>query len=376
MRNRRSHEGGYVLVAALLAAGLILAAGLAVLSRTTTEVKVGRSAEDYERAWQAAMAGIEHCLAYIRHETEGQERMKNPVAGAQVCEKSHSAHGASYTARAVAANARQAKVVSTGTAGKHSRTAAAIIRYTLASGKGLQAWGGGNMKFAGGGTLDGEIFTAKDIEVTGNFTVCGNIYASGTAFRGSNVSDASNCNVGFHSRFPFIQFPDFEVDKLKSRAAIIYTSDYTALCPPIGTRDPGCDGPTSGEKVVWVKGKLTLGKSGSDSLYTGRIIYVADNGVDVVGKNHDLGNGAMLQVVAAGADKVIKVTSSGTVQGVFAAPEGRFETPGTVRLNGLVFAKDWNNSGTLHWVANGQRGACTGEECVAARMAIVKLWEQ
>lgn len=380
-------QRGHLLVLAVLGVALMLTLGLAVLSRVSVELKLSRQALHYERAWQAAMAGLEACMGYIRWDPAGREAMHSPATGQIVCSLTHTDEaGDSYTTVAQAANARQVTVESAGTSGELTRNLGAVLQYTLASGRGLHAWGGGNMKFAGGGVLDGDIFSAADIEVTGSFTVCGNLYAYGTAYRGSRVSDGPGCNVGFHSRYPLITFPDFRVPDLKARASLVIAGDHTPKCPADepAARGPDCDGPAGGEQVVLVRGNLLLEQYKIDGkgtpykslLYTGRTIYVVEGNVSIGLEQINLASEAMLQVIADGPGRVIKLTSSGTIRGIYVAPEGRFETPGTVTLYGLVFASLWENSGTLKWYADPQQGVCTGEECTSARLALVKLWEE
>lgn len=385
MKRNLPGQEGYILVAALLAAVVIFAASFAVASRITSEVKIGRNAEDHEQAWHAAMAGLEECLAYIRHDPAGQAGMVNPAIGTKVCDQSHSVHGVSYTVQAFAATARQVKVVSTGRAGKTARKAGAILQVALGTEQGPAAWGGGTLRFSGDGTLDGDLYSVDSIDIAGTFTVCGNIYAAGEASRGGQVVNGPTCNVGFHSQFPFVKFPDFKVDLLRQKASIIIEGDHTPICPDDdpASRGPDCDGPVDGEQVVWVKGRLSFnpystssGKTYKDVRYTGRVIYVVDNVVHVNIDNVDLAHTGSLQVLAAGQNKGITVSSNGTIRGVWVAPEGPFETAGTLNLIGLVFAKEWVSRGTLHWIAGGQSVVCTGTECASSRMSIVKLWEE
>lgn len=383
MNARPQH--GSVLVSTLLIAAVLFLAGLAVASRLTGEVTRSRGAVDFDRAWHAAMAGLEECLGYLRWDPAGQDGLAHGDPGSEVCRKSYSGAGFSYTATAILGSPRQVALSSAGTAGGVTRTLGAIAQASLTGGQGFQAWGGGSMRFDGGGTIDGIIYGARDIEVNGTFDVCGNIFAHGTASRGNNVSDLPDCNVGFYSSYPWVAFPDFQVAALKARATTVIDGDYAPECSPSDTsRAADCDGPVTGEQIVWVKGKLTFksykkkgkGSDHKDGLYyTGRVIYIADGGVDV-NANLTRGPAAMLQIVADGTGQAITVQPGNTVEGIFVNPNGTFSTPGNIALRGLVFAAEWNNNGTLTWIADPLSGLCSGSGCAGARMALVKLWEE
>lgn len=382
----RTGQQGYVLASVIFVAALLLATGVAVLWRVSVEANLAGKSDRFEQAWQAAMAGLEDCLGYINWDATGRAAMEAATGGEKICARSYSGDGYSYVAEAWANSPRQVKVRATGKSGSSSRTLGTVAQYTLnPTGRAVGSWGGGDMKFAGGGRLEGEIYSAKTINVTGNFNVCGNFYAYEKALRGKNVSDIAGCNVGFYSHYPWVTFPDFQVAALKSRADMIISNDYTPECSASDVaRSADCDGPVSGEKVVWVKGKLFLknyqkggrGRTYRDLTYTGRVIYITDAGVDISVDKLLRSGDAMVQVIADGLGQKIIVSANGEIEGIFVAPEGEFATPGTTTVRGLVFASVWNNDGTLVWIADPQSGACTGGGCLGARMTMVKLWEE
>lgn len=156
------NRGGYVLVSSILAVSLLLAGGVAILTRVTTEERMAVMSRDYEQAWYAAIAGIEHCLGFLRWDPTGRANMTSPTAGQVVCSVSHTRGNSRYKATAWAASSLQVKVVATGEAGRSSRTLGAIVKYSLGNGSGLWSWGGGNLWFDGGGTLEGEVLSTAD----------------------------------------------------------------------------------------------------------------------------------------------------------------------------------------------------------------------
>ena len=374
----RRRDGGYVLVMALLVTGLMFATGLAVLSRATAEVTLGRSAQEYEQAWQTAVAGIEHCIGHVRHTAEGRDLMaalaNHPVVDTEVCTQSFANDRMQYQVQALSTNGRQMSIRSVGSAGRHTRTVATIVDYNRGSGGGkmLKAWGGGPIRFSGG-TVIGEIYSAAHITLLGQVALCGNFYAR-EYVDPQSVKPTTGCDVGYHYPFPPVKFPEFGLEQMKTRFGLKYEGNHSPSCPDNGVRDPDCTGPAGSELIVWVTGDLHL--QGATKYYRGRVIYVVDGNI-ILQSDIETEADTLLQFSITGADKRIEKMGNRTLRGVFVAPEGTFYTPGNGTVHGLVFAKQlWDNDGTLTWVADHSRGFCTNEECYGGRATMVKLWEE
>lgn len=413
-RTVRPRSRGHALVSALLAAATVFAIGLSVLSRVTAETRLSRQAVDFERALQAANAGLEDCLGYLTQTPEGQAALLDATGGEVLCDRTFSGDGVSYHARAVAAeNGWQARITSTGRAGtvnRANRQVSAVLQKTNTfggraeghAGTGLTAWAGGDIRFAGNGVIVGQIYSRGDIVVSGRVTVCGDFYAGGEAVRGNNVRDGEGCSVSFISHYPFVAPPDFGIGALQNSAAIIVPGDHTPQCPPYdqipagldpaAVRGPECSGPASGEKVIWVLGKLNLepyqlpaasgpGQGGGggqpirELYYEGNVTYIAGGGIDVSIDNLDRAPGATLRFIAPGPGAEIMMTANGTLRGVFVAPQGTVRTPGRLTLYGLIHAEEWENSGTLEFFAEGYLVPPADGGSTDRGYFITKMWE-
>lgn len=387
-RRQSQGQGGYVLVSVLLATAVIFTAGMVVTRRVTTEIKLGRKSHEHTQAWYAAMAGIEDCLAYLNWDPAARSAVETAGLGVTLCERSLSDSGFQYDVRATMGNARQVLFTSTGRSGRSARTLSAVARRTLVDRDDkLHAWAGGTMKFSGSGSLEGNLYSDGNIEIGGTFTVCGNYYARNQTIRGSNVTNKAGCQVSFTSNYPMVAFPDMRVDALKARATVTYAGDHSPQCPSGSgsTRTPDCDGPVTGEKIVRVVGKLRMQPytpSGSTSTsqvlrYTGRVVYVVEQGAEITINNVEVAPGGMLQLIIDGTGQTIRIwpNNQGVVTAHIVVPAGKLETPGTVNIRGLVFAREWDNSGSLNWRSDPLNGICTGTACLPVRMALIRFWE-
>lgn len=374
------------MVVALLAVTLVAMTGTAVLSRGANESRFSKSKIDSDMASYAAMAGLEHCMGYLVWDPAAVTTIEALTSyPTTVCTASDSfANGSSYTAYAVAESGTDFRVVSTGRAGRvprvSTRTVSVVLRYNpLSSVPGLSyggevslAYGTGNVTIEGESEIDGDLYSYGDIYFAGNAKACGTYSDPDypewpTGHDGPDLlrEDCVNRFIDEPVNKPVFetlleQVPD-EITfatlptTLPGHEFYRFTGDFAIQCPAIPSesrpRHDYCDGPADLRyaAVVYVTGKLTLGKMGSvhDQHFTGNVIFLATTGVDLDATNitrddavvDGVTKKTVLQVMTEGGD--IKFASTKLIEGhlVNHTKDAAYTN---VTIKGLVIAENWN----------------------------------
>ncbi len=390
--NKLSRQDGYALAVGILTVALVAMSGLAVLSRGTSEARLSTLKINNDQASYAAMAGIEHCMGYLVWDDAADAEIEAITTyPATLCNRSGSYEGASYEVRVTTEDGEFFDVISTGRAGGaprvSSRTITARLRYNrLSSVVGLNyggevslAYGGGSVTIDGGSTVDGELYSYGEIRFTGNTKVCGTIAATYGVYYPNGEPDPlrEGCNNRYLTdTIAPPQFDEYLKPAVFPTETVVNTwrelfrnedgsesyrfsyvtgsgpqNEFKVYCPPTGTREPYCDGPSDLDfaNIIYVDGKLALNAMGpiKEQHFTGNVIFLSNEGIvlsapEVTRLDYivdgEVKQKTVLQLMTMGGD--ITFNSNQEIQGHLVNHTGDIKILSTT-IRGFAIADNW-----------------------------------
>lgn len=323
-------RSGHVLVSAIIAAGIISGMGVVMMNRATTHVRHMQLSAEADQSWYLAMAGIEDCMAKLRWDgTSWSALVKDKKVSSIPC--NGSLVGGTYAASAVQHGVTTALITSTGTYGKFTKKLVAIVQWQAeededAFGTGdLQ--GGGNWRFSGSSTIEGNIATTGDIVFSGSSVICGNAYAGGmVSVEGSAVI---KCGQAFNNASIVKAYYD-PIDTWEK----VYEGDMT--CP-----SAKCKPEDFNYSSVKINGILTIKPSGNQVFTFPGSPTIMANGYVIDGN--------------AGAEGIVKLYSMSNwgADPLGSCPETSGNPKG-VGVDLVMWVKQGFFSNVIVWLPNGK----------------------
>lgn len=432
LRRLGHQQGGYVLVAVMLVSVVLFISAFAVLSHATGEAKRAGRDVNFERAWYAAMAGVEECIARVQWEYP-RWALASASTGDVWCNMSGTvgANGDAYAGTAVVESPMVLRIEIQGTSGPITRNLEAIIEPELNTGSGDMSFiTGGNIWFAGGPQtyIEGNLGAVGVLELRNQVEVCGHLRSRDQdPILGANVNliPGDPC-YSDSDQDPTLVFPMFDVDFFKRSEADIEADtglDWTVTtvngtakaadidllqCASPIVVSPYCDGSTNpviiyarttGAGVGADVGHIKLGSNGGNvgvgpggdvscgsgssggngkMYFKGNVYLIADGNVCISRDIEVVDDGTLHIYTNTGGIYITNATLEG-VELVADDPArgndptiGRILTPGNAEIHGKVMGWYWINNGNIKLYSDTEQ---IGHNMNEYTPGLVSLWE-
>lgn len=195
-----ARQQGYAMVGALIAATIISGLGVVMMNRATASVRQQQFSVEQDQSWYLAMAGIEHCMANLRWKAGIWEKIMitdTATPAERTC--SGSLNGGSYSAEVFFHEPGKARIASTGSHGRASRTLTGIVAWGSMDPKDNEGSviAGGDWRFNGSTSIKGALATTGSMDlVSKSVKVCGQLYAAGTVtYNAANLVTDPACGT-------------------------------------------------------------------------------------------------------------------------------------------------------------------------------------
>lgn len=378
VRHLAEERAGRALLSIMLAAALVMAAGLAVLSEATTNHGISSTSADWESAYHLAWAGVEHSLALMN---ASFPTFVGPTAGERVLEVPATALGpGSYTSVVTALGENRFQIHSSGTARSRTRELRAVLAFRHNSGRYFHIYSARSFSISGESRIYGDLYSAEDIALSGttkvvdgiegslvtgsviaqgkvtlggSLTIYGDVVAREVQINGSAVRVHGQIRTGYG---PFIPYPRLDLRGVKALTPTLLTTstldcDATPLAPPC--QDGGY---YTREGNLSVKGSfrapVVIAVENGELTVNGHVTRRRD------GAGNLLNPHALIALVSdTSTGSSIKVKPNLNVEALLYTGEqvlesGSVETPGKSHVYGAIITYQLINGGSLNFRAD------------------------
>lgn len=377
MKRRCGHaEQGNTLVAVLLAGLLIMALGLGMLSETTVDLSISRRAADWESAFYAAWAGVEHSLGLLNARFPDYVGLPKDELVLTVPETAIG--NGTYEVTVTSLGANRFRAESVGQARGSRRRLVATFAFRNANAGYYHVWGAEEYKIGGNSIIVGDLYSANAVTLDGGthvvrnadgvggnvaarnrvtldgtVVVDGDVTAQVVEIKSSTVKVKGTVTTGFG---PDIAMPEITLDGIRAMKPepvdpYNLTGPVDLDCTKTSGRPKPCDGGYyihRGDLTVHgnFKGRTVIGVEGSTGGAT-RTVQIPEDLRKVRDASGNLVDPDALFAIVSDGDSNLTIKGGRTVEALLYTTDHRVDLPGNVTVIGSIIAHKVDNNGNL-----------------------------